>query len=249
MVAVIISLMLSAAAVCFFAADRKGKFNKEYFGTGVVYLILSIVQCLAAGISTIVLLGTGGDGFMENVSMNNVLYEILCIVISAVGTIVSIVGAVCFINGNRKSNYSDIHLKLSMMSAALAIPVGLAALVAAGIAAYHILGALAVGFAAVFIISLLVFCLGFIFVILLVPFFMMYIGVGLALMYLPQLIVMAIAAACFGILYLIAAYGGISTAVSLCKSGEISKKRAVLYIVLSLFVFTDLYALSKMKKS
>lgn len=249
MAAVLISVILTAASVGYFIADQKGRLNGDYVGTGGIYLILPVIQCIAAGISTIVLLGTGGDNFTENVSLNALICDILCILISLPGVIVSIVGAINFIGRCRKSGYSDAHLKLSTIAAAMAIPAAIGSLIIAGIALLHILGAFALGFVAVIFGSLLAFCLGFIFVILLVPFFMMYIGVGLALMYLPQLIVMAIAAACFGILYLIAAYGGISTAVSLCKSGEISKKRAVLYIVLSLFVFTDLYALSKMKKS
>lgn len=249
MVAVLISVILTAASVGYFIADQKGRLNGDYVGTGGIYLILPVIQCIAAGISTIVLLGTGGDNFTENVSLNALICDILCILISLPGVIVSIVGAINFIGRCRKSGYSDAHLKLSTIAAAMAIPAAIGSLIIAGIALLHILGAFALGFVAVIFGSLLAFCLGFIFVILLVPFFMAYVGLGLAMMYLPQILLLAIAAACFGTLYLIAAYGGISTAVSLCKSGEISKKRAVLYIVLSLFIFTDLYALSKMKKS
>lgn len=249
MVAVLISVILTAASVGYFIADQKGRLNGDYVGTGAIYLILPVIQCIVAGISTIVLLGTGGDNFTENVSLNALICDILCILISLPGVIVSIVGAINFIGRCRKSGYSDAHLKLSTIAAAMAIPAAIGSLIIAGIALLHILGAFALGFVAVIFGSLLAFCLGFIFVILLVPFFMAYVGLGLAMMYLPQILLLAIAAACFGTLYLIAAYGGISTAVSLCKSGEISKKRAVLYIVLSLFIFTDLYALSKMKRS
>lgn len=249
MVAVLISVILTAASVGYFIADQKGRLNGDYVGTEAIYLILPVIQCIVAGISTIVLLGTGGDNFTENVSLNALICDILCILISLPGVIVSIVGAINFIGRCRKSGYSDAHLKLSTIAAAMAIPAAIGSLIIAGIALLHILGAFALGFVAVIFGSLLAFCLGFIFVILLVPFFMAYVGLGLAMMYLPQILLLAIAAACFGTLYLIAAYGGISTAVSLCKSGEISKKRAVLYIVLSLFIFTDLYALSKMKRS
>lgn len=246
---VLISVILTAASVGYFIADQKGRLNGDYVGTGVIYLILPVIQCIAAGISTVVLLGTGGDNFIENVSLNDLICDILCILISLPGVIVSIVGAIKFIGRCRKSGYSDAHLKLSTIAAAMAIPVAIGSLIIAGIALFHILGAFALGFVVVIFGSLLAFCLGFIFVILLVPFFMAYVGLGLAMMYLPQILLLAVAAACFGTLYLIAAYGGISTAVSLCRNGEISKKRAVLYIVLSLFIFTDLYALSKMKRS
>lgn len=249
MAAVLISLFLTAASVVYFIADQKGRLNGEYIGTGVIYLIFPVVQCIAAGISTAVLLGTGGNNFTENISMSDLTFDILCILISVPGIIVSLVGAIKFISRCRKSGYSDAHLKLGMISAAMAIPAAVASVIFAVIALFHILGAFALGFAAVFLGSLLAFCLGFIFVILLIPFFLAYVGLGLAFMYLPQMLILAIAAACFGTLYLIAAYSGVSTAVSLCRNGEISKKRAVLYIVLSLFIFTDLYALSKMKKS
>ena len=63
MVAVLISVILTAASVGYFIADQKGRLNGDYVGTGAIYLILPVIQCIAAGISTIVLLGTGGDNF------------------------------------------------------------------------------------------------------------------------------------------------------------------------------------------
>ncbi|MGN1102672.1 MAG: hypothetical protein ACI4RG_10805, partial [Huintestinicola sp.] len=162
--------------------------------------------------------------------------------------IVSFIGAVRFMRHSRKSGYSDDHIKLGMTSAAIAIPAAVISLVLAAFVCAYLIGAFAMSTAVVLFFSLLAICIGFVFVIIFIPSIIAVLGIGLAASYLPLINLLIIFAALFGVLYCIAAYSGISSAVSLCKEGTISRKKAILYSVLSLFMFTNLYALSQMKK-
>lgn len=243
MAAVIISLVITVGAVGYLIADCRGKLNRDYIGTGLIYLAFPVLHALAAGISSAVMFGVKPDLEMNEVSGSNMLYMLLCFIIAVPEIIVSVIGAVSFIRHSRKSGYSDDHLKLGMTSAAIAIP---AAVLAAFVCVY-LIGTFAYSTAIVLFLSLLAFCIGFVIVILCIPIIMAIVGISLAAC-LPLINLLIIFAALFGVLYCISAYGGISSAVSLCREGVISKKKAVLYSVLSLFMFTNLYALSQMKR-
>ncbi|WP_432649920.1 hypothetical protein [Huintestinicola sp.] len=248
MAAVIISLIITVGAVAYFIADCSGKLNREYIGTGNIYLAFPVLHALAAGISSAVMFGVKPDFEFDDASGSNMLYMFLCLIIAVPGIIVSVIGAVRFMRHSRKSGYSDDHIKLGMTSAAIAIPAAVIALVLAVIVCIYLIGAFSVGAAVVLFGSLLAFCIGFVIVIFFIPLFMAIVGISLASACLPLINLLVISAVCFGVLYCIAAYGGISSAVSLCKEGAISKKKAVLYSVLSLFMFTNIYALSQMKR-
>lgn len=248
MAAVIISLVITVGAAAYFIADCTGKLNREYIGTGNIYLIFPILHALAAGISSVVMFGIKPDFEFDDASGGKMLYMFLCLIIAVPEIIVSVIGAVRFMRHSRKSGYSDDHLKLGMTSAAIAIPAAVIALVLAAYVCVYLIGTFAVSTAVVLFLSLLAFCIGFVIVILFVPIFIAIVGISLAASCLPLINLLIIFAALFGVLYCIAAYGGISSAVSLCKEGAISRKKAILYSVLSLFMFTNIFALSQMRR-
>ena len=248
MAAVIISLIITVGAAIYFIADCTGKLNRGYIGTGNIYLIFPILHALAAGISSAVMFGVKPDLEMNEVSGSKMLYMLLCLIIALPEIIVSIIGAVRFMHHSRKSGYSDDHLKLAMTSAAMAIPAAVISLVLAAYVCVYLIGTFALSTAVVLLLSLFAFCIGFVIVILFIPVFIAIVGITLAASCLPLINLLTIFAMLFGVLYFIAAYDGIITAVSLCKDGAISKKKAVLYSVLSLFMFTNLYALSQMRR-
>ncbi|MBQ5334009.1 MAG: hypothetical protein J6K92_12250 [Oscillospiraceae bacterium] len=249
MISVIISLIITAFAVGYFISDCRGKLNGEYIGTGVIYLIFPLLHALAIGISSAVLFGIKPDfGIIDDdTSWKKIIYIIICIVIAVPELIVSVIGAVRFIGKNRRLGFSDAHYRLSMISAVLCIPFGAAAMAFAVMLCIGMISYISLGMLAILFIGLFTFCIGFVIVIVLFPFIMAYWGVSAVIGCLPAINITLILGAVFCIFYLIAAYGGISSAVSLCREGKISKKRAVLYSVLSLFMFTNIFALSQMK--
>ena len=248
MAAVIISLIITVGAVAYFIADCTGKLNREYIGTGNIYLAFPVLHALAAGISSAVMFGIKPDLDLYDAWGSKMLYMLLCLLVAVPEMIVSVIGAVRYMRHSRKSGYSDDHIKLGMTSAAIAIPAAVISLVLAAFVCVYLIGAFAMSTAVVLFFSLLAICIGFVFVIIFIPSIIAVIGIGLAASYLPLINLLIIFAALFGVLYCIAAYCGISSAVSLCKEGTISRKKAILYSVLSLFMFTNLYALSQMKK-
>lgn len=248
MAAVIISLIITVGAVAYFIADCTGKLNREYIGTGNIYLAFPVLHALAAGISSAVMFGVKPDFDLYDVLGSKMLYMILCMIIAVPEIIVSVIGAVRFMRHSRKSGYSDDHLKLGMTSAAIAIPVAVISLVLAVFVCVYLIGTFAISTAVVLLLSLLAFCIGFVIVIIFIPLFIFILDIGLAASYIPLINLLIIFAVLFGVLYCISAYGGISSAVALCRQGAISKKKAVLYSVLSLFIFTNIYALSQMKR-
>lgn len=248
MAAVIISLIITVGAVAYFIADCTGKLNREYIGTGNIYLIFPVVHAVAAAISSAVMFGVKPNFDYDYASGSSMLYMLLCLIIAVPEMIVSVIGAVRFIHHNRKSGYSDDHLKLGMTSAAIAIPAAVIALVLAVIVCVDLIGTFALSMSVVLFLSLLAFCIGFVIVIFFIPIILAFVGISLAAVCLPLINLLIIFAALFGVLYCISAYSGISSAVSLCKEGTISRKKAILYSVLSLFIFTNIYALSQMKR-
>ncbi|MGN0639023.1 MAG: hypothetical protein ACI4J0_11680 [Huintestinicola sp.] len=247
MAAVIISLIITVGAVGYFIADCSGKLNRDYIGTGRIYLAFPVLHALAAGISSAVMFGVKPDLELGDGSGGKMLYMFLCLLIAVPELMVSVIGAVRFMRHSRKKGYSDDHLKLGMTSAAIAIPAAVIALVLAAFVCVYLIGTFAYSTAIVLLLSLFAFCIGFVIVIVFVPLFIAIVGISFAATCLPLINLLIIFSALFGVLYCIAAYGGISSAIALCREGTISKKKAILYSVLSLFMFTDLYALSQMK--
>ncbi|MCI7768314.1 MAG: hypothetical protein MSJ26_10115 [Oscillospiraceae bacterium] len=237
------------AAVGYFVSDIRGRFNREYIGTGVFYLFFPILHAAAIGISSAVMYGVKPDfGIIDDeASQKKFIYILLCFIIAVPELIVSVIGAVRFIGHNRKSGLTDAHYRLSMTAAALCIPFGAAAMAFAVILCIGMISYLSLGILALLFIGLLTFCIGFVVVIVLFPFIMAYWGLTAVIGCLPVINLFLVLGAAFCIFYFIAAYGGISSAISLCRCGKISKKRAVLYSVLSLFMFTNIFALSKLK--
>ncbi|MDD6990237.1 MAG: hypothetical protein PUI48_00260 [Oscillospiraceae bacterium] len=248
MAAVIISLIITVGAVAYFIADCTGKLNREYIGTGNIYLAFPVLHALAAGISSAVMFDIKPDLEMSDDWGKKLIYIAFALIIAVPEIIVSVIGAVKFMRHSRKSGYSDDHIKLGMTSAALSIPFAVIALVLAIYACIYLIGAFSVSALMILLVSLCAFCIGFVIIILFIPFIMAFVGISLIGTCLPLINLLVITAICFGVLYCIAAYCGISSAVSLCKEGTISKKKAILYSVLSLFIFTNLYALSQMNR-
>ena len=185
MAAVIISLIIAVGAVAYFIADCSGKLNREYIGTGNIYLAFPVLHALAAGISSAVMFGVKPDFEFDDASGSNMLYMFLCLIIAVPGIIVSVIGAVRFMRHSRKSGYSDDHIKLGMTSAAIAIPAAVIALVLAVIVCIYLIGTFSVGAAVVLFGSLLAFCIGFVIVIFFIPLFMAIVGISLASACLP----------------------------------------------------------------
>lgn len=248
LIAVIISLIITVGTVAYFIADCNGRLNRDYIGTANIYLAFPILHALAAGISSAVMFGVKPDLEMGDGWGKSMVYLILTLLIAVPELIVSVIGAVRFMCQSRKSGYSDDHLKLGMTSAALSIPFAVISLVLAVYACIYLIGTFSISTAMILFISLCAFCIGFVIVIIFIPFFLALVGISLIGSCLPIINLLVITAVCFGVLYCIAAYCGISSAVSMCRSGAVSKKKAVLYSVLSLFMFTNIYALSQMKK-
>lgn len=249
MIAVIISFIITIIAVGYFISDSRGRLNREYIGTGVFYLVFPLLHAAAIGISSAVMYGVKPDfGIIDDeTSWKKYIYIFICFVLAVPELIVSVIGAVRFIGNNRKSGTSDAHYRLCMTAAALCIPFGAAAMVFAVILSIGLISYFSLGMLALLFIGLFTFCIGFVIVIVLFPFIIAYWGITAVIGCLPVINIMLVLGAAFCIFYLIAAYGGISSAISLCRCGRISKKRAVLYSVLSLFMFTNIFALSKLK--
>ena len=164
--AVIISLIITVGAVAYFIADCTGKLNREYIGTGNIYLAFPVLYALAAGISSAVMFGVKPNHDLADVLGSKMLYMILCMIIAVPEIIVSVIGAVRFMRHSRKSGYSDDHLKLGMTSAAIAVPVAVISLVLAAFVCVYLIGAFAMSTAVVLFFLLLAICIGFVFVII-----------------------------------------------------------------------------------
>lgn len=250
MISVIISLLITVCAVGYFAYDTRGKLNREYIGTGVIYLMFPIIHAAAIGISSVALIGVYPDFGIsaDDAAGKSLIYIFICIALAIPELILSVIGAVRFIRHNRRSGASDEHYRLSMTAAALCIPFGAAALAFTAYICVSMISYFSIGVLAILFVGLFTFFIGFVIIILLFPLLIAYWGITAVIACLPAINLLLVFGTVFCIFYLIAAYGGISSAVSLCKSGQISKKRAALYSVLSLFLFTNIYALSQLNR-
>lgn len=240
----ILSLIITVLAAIYFVSDCRGKLNGAYEGTGVVYLMFPVFHAAICGLSSALILGVNTNfGFIDLIddfSEKKLLSIILCFLFAVPEPIISVIGAGRFIRRNFRSGLSDCNYKLCMISAAVSIPAAVAAM---GMAVNILIKMeifSSIGIILLLFLGLLFLWVGFIFIL---PLIIVYYGLTVVI----ALNIPAILGITFCILHLIAAYGGISSAAALYRSGKISQKRAVLYSILSMLMFTNLYALSQMK--
>ena len=261
-------LIVTIALIIFFCMDSAGKINRQAEGTGVIYLaiplLLTVTLCICAhSVKDTFDISEAIDehGYLWEDKLKELLSFVGMCILAVVPTILSIIGCVRITLHNVKTKeqgmfgISDDTKCLSVWSktsAALGAVCTLAFSIFAAVAAVKFISFAAVSSIEVFFAAVLFGCItfgiGFIIMALTFPMWVFIIGYGSIMVSIFSILAAGICGTALIVFQVLAADFTAAEVKKLIENGSITKKKAVLYIFLSLLPVVSIVNASRISK-
>ena len=237
-------LIVTIALIIFFCMDCAGKINRQAEGTGVIYLavpmLLTIILCVCSfrWKSEIDIFDSIDEyGYFWEGKFKDILAFAGMCILSILPAVLSVIGCVrlALHNGKTKepqmfgSPDDDIHC-LSVCTAAFSVFAAIAAVSAFSFAAVSSLKLIAV----TVLIGCLTFGIGFIVMAVLFPMWVLIVGFHTIMSSLPMVLAAGVSGTALIVFQVMSAVFMSAQVKKLVENGCITKKKAALYIFLSL---------------